>query len=452
MRYGAGILLAMIKVRLFALIALIVGALIGWFVWSTEQAGDTSFPFKFGLDLSGGAQLVYQADVSRIDPLNVEQSMEALRDTIERRVNLFGVAEPLVQTERASSIAGDGGYRLVVELPGVSDTQAAINALGNTPVLEFRMQKVNSAPDAVSTDNSIDTLFEGATITGEHLERATLQFGQTQQGSLANEPFVVLTFNEEGAELFKAMTAQNVGRIFGIFLDGVPISTPVIREVIPGGEAVISGGFTPTQARELVQNLNFGALPVPIELVSSTTVGASLGADTLQKGVRAGMYGFAAVILFMVLWYRVPGVIAALALVLYVLLVLALFKLIPVTLTAAGIAGLILSVGMAVDANVLVFERIKEELALGKRTNDAVHDGFARAWPAIRDGHGTSFLSAVILFWFGTSLIQGFALVFGIGVLASLISAVSVSRTLLLALGDYESSRITRALFGSGIL
>ncbi len=443
----------MLKIRLTALLVLCVGFSIGWFVYSTQTAGSASaFPFKLGLDLSGGAQLVYEADVSRLDPLDIENSMDALRDTIERRVNLFGVAEPLVQTERASSLAG-GGYRLVVELPGVTDTQAAIDALGSTPVLEFRMQKNN--PQTTDAEGNpitdIDAFFEGATITGKHLERATLQFGQAQQGTLANEPMVVLTFNDEGAELFKNMTTQNVGRIFGIFLDGAPISTPVIREAIPSGEAVISGGFTPTQARELVQSLNFGALPVPIALVSSSTVGASLGADTLTKGLWAGLYGFMAVILFMSIWYRVPGIVAAIALIFYVLIILALFKLIPVTLTAAGIAAFILSVGMAVDANVLVFERTKEELALGKRTHDAVRDGFARAWPAVRDGHGTSFLSAVILFWFGTSLIQGFALVFGIGVLASLISAVSVSRTLLLALGDYSSSRTTRILFGNGI-
>lgn len=442
----------MLKIRLSALAILVFGALVGWFIYSTEVAGNVSaYPFRLGLDLSGGAHLVYEADVSRLAPEDIESSMEALRDTIERRVNLFGVAEPLVQTERASTLVGNGAYRLVVELPGVTDTQAAIDALGATPVLEFRMQKTSPSvrSGAEGQEVSVDDLFDVATITGEHLQRATLQFGQSQQGTLANEPMVVLTFNSEGAELFKKMTSDNVGKVFGIFLDGQPISTPVIREEIPGGEAVISGGFTPAQARELVQNLNFGALPLPIALVSSTTVGASLGSDTLQKGLNAGMYGFLAVLLFMIVWYRLPGVIAALALCVYVLVVLALFKLIPVTLTAAGIAGFILSVGMAVDANVLVFERIKEELALGKRTHDAIRDGFDRAWPAIRDGQGTSFLSAVILFWFGTSLIQGFALVFGIGVIASVFSAITVSRTLLLALGDYGTSRVVSVLFGS---
>lgn len=443
----------MLKIRLYALAVLLLGGLVGWFVYTTHVAGAvSSFPFKLGLDLSGGSQLVYEADVSRLASEDIENSMQALRDTIERRVNLFGVAEPLVQTERASTLVGNGAYRLVVELPGVTDTQAAIDALGATPVLEFRMQKDNPETTVDADGNAVvdvNNLFDVATITGEHLERATLQFGQSQQGTLANEPMVVLTFNKEGAELFKNMTTQNVGKVFGIFLDGQPISTPVIREAIPGGEAVISGGFTPAEARELVQNLNFGALPVPIALASSSTVGASLGTDTLYKGITAGMYGFMAVMLFMVVYYRLPGLIAAIALVLYVLIILALFKLIPVTLTAAGIAGFILSVGMAVDANVLVFERIKEELALGKRTHDAVHDGFARAWPAIRDGHGTSFLSAAILFWFGTSLIQGFALVFGIGVLTSLLTAVTVSRTLLLAVGDYGASRAVALLFGS---
>jgi protein-export membrane protein SecD len=245
--------------------------------------------------------------------------------------------------------------------------------------------------------------------------------------------------------LFEDITRENVGEQLAIFLDGEVISSPSINEVITGGDAVISGNFTPETARDLVQNLNFGALPVPITLASTQTIGASLGAEILDKGIYAGVIGLSIVIVFMLLWYRLPGAIAGIALLVYLASMLALFKLIPVTLTAAGLAGLILSLGMAVDANVLVFERMKEEYRDGKTSREAAREGFSRAWNAIRDGNITSILSAVILFWFGTSIVKGFALVFGLGVLISMITAISVTRTLLLALPDMSK------LYGSGV-
>ncbi|MSU74046.1 protein translocase subunit SecD, partial [Candidatus Kaiserbacteria bacterium] len=220
---------------------------------------------------------------------------------------------------------------------------------------------------------------------------------------------------------------------------------------IPDGTAVISGGFTPTEAKELARNLNYGALPVPIELISTQTVSGTLGEKAVQDGIMAGLWGVGAVMLFMVLWYRLPGLLAAIALTLYIVAILALFKFIPVTLTAAGIAAFILSVGMAVDANVLIFERMKEELRSGKSSEDAVQDGFGRAWPSIRDSNISSMITAVILFWFGTSLIKGFALVFGLGVLVSMLTAISISRTFLLALGVSAKNGFVRFLFGSGI-
>jgi len=437
----------MLKVRLFALVILLVGVAVGWFVYSGQMNG--SRPFKLGLDLSGGTQLVYRANLSAIAASEVPDSMEALRDTIERRVNLFGVSEPIVQTQRGGTLAGETEERLIVELPGITDTERAIALIGETPVLEFRMLKGDSIPGDIST-STINQYFEPAAITGKHLQSAQLQFNQSVVGT-PNEPIVVLKFNPEGARIFADLTAKNVGRFFGMFLDGVPISIPVINETIPSGEAVISGYFTPETARELARNLNLGALPVPIELISTQTVAGTLGEEAVQRGISASVWGFAAVALFMVIWYRLPGVIAVVALLLYLLLNLWIFQLIPVTLTAAGIAGLILSIGMAVDANILIFERMKEELRGGKRADEAIRDGFSRAWLSIRDSNISSLITAVILFWFGTSLIKGFALVFFIGVLVSMITAITVSRTLLLALGIKAERGPARFLFGSGV-
>ena len=431
--------------RLTALLILVIGAGIGWYVYSSEVSG--ARPFKLGLDLSGGTQLVYRANLDAIKSTDVADSMSALRETIERRVNLFGVSEPIVQTERAGTLAGAPEERLIVELPGVTDTQKAIALIGQTPVLEFRMLKKDADVSNVAS-STINELFEPAAITGKDLKSAELQF-QGGAGSL-NEPVVVLHFNSEGAQIFADLTKNNVGRTFGMFLDGTPISTPVIREAIPDGTAVISGNFTPEGAKELARTLNYGALPVPIELISTQTVSGTLGDEAVHDGIMAGLWGVCAVVLFMLLWYRLPGLLAAAALMLYIVAILALFKFIPVTLTAAGIAAFILSVGMAVDANVLIFERMKEELRSGKSSADAIRDGFARAWPSIRDSNISSMITAVILFWFGTSLIKGFALVFGLGVLVSMLTAISVSRTFLLALGINAKTGFARFLFGSG--
>lgn len=430
----------MVQTRLVALGILIAGAFLGWFVYSSEVSG--SRPFHLGLDLSGGTHLVYEADTSNLTAGSVGESMEALRDTIERRVNLFGVAEPIVQVERSGALTGDAQERLIVELPGITDTQQAIELIGETPVLEFRL--LNEEASSTSTP-----VFTPTELTGRYLERASLEFG-TGQGGLTNEPIVALHFDSEGAQLFEEITTENVGRVLGIFLDGQPISLPVINEPIAGGQAVISGGFSPDQGRELARNLNFGALPVPIELLSTQTIGSTLGGEAVAHGVTAALWGFAAVALFMILWYRLPGFVAVVSLLAYIALMLALFKVVPVTLTAAGIAGFILSIGLAVDANVLIFERMKEEFDSGKSTAEGIRDGFARAWLPIRDGNLTSFITAVILFWLGTSLVEGFALVFGIGVLVSMITAVAVSRTLLLALGSDRRSGAMRFLFGNG--
>ena len=433
--------------RAIALLILVAASAVGYFVYHTQVT--SSWPFKLGLDLSGGTQLVYRADLADIQASDTADSMAALRDTIERRVNLFGVAEPIVQTEHASALSGTSEERLIVELPGITDTQKAIELIGQTPVLEFRMLKEGADVPSDLSDESINAAFEPAAITGKDLKSAQLQFqGQT---AALTEPVVVLKFDSEGSALFAKLTRENVGRYFGIFLDGVPISVPVIQESIPDGTAVISGHFTAEAAKELARNLNYGALPVPITLISTQTVAGTLGAEAVQSGMYAGILGVIIVALFMALWYRVPGVLATIALAVYIVAMLALFKLIPVTLTAAGIAAFILSIGMAVDANILIFERTKEELRAGKDIGEAVQEGFHRAWPSIRDSNISSMITAVILFWFGTSIVQGFALVFGLGVLVSMLTAISVSRTFLLSLGVARAGGFTRFLFGSGI-
>ena len=434
--------------RVAALFILLVGAGLGWWVMSNQTS--SSRPFKLGLDLSGGTQLVYRADLSSITTNDVSESIEAPRDTIERRVNLFGVGEPIVQTQTSGPLAAEREERLIIELPGVTDTNEAIRLIGQTPVLEFRLLKEGVEPpsEGLTPENTND-YFEPSAITGKDLASAQLQFNQSFAGG-PSEPVVVLKFNAEGSRAFAELTRDNVGRYFGIFLDGVAISIPIIRESIPDGTAVISGGFLPEEARELARNLNYGALPVPIELISTQTVSATLGEETVRDGLMAGLWGVGFVALFMVIWYRLPGLIAGVALAVYVVVMLALFQLIPVTLTAAGIAAFILSVGMAVDANVLIFERTREELLAGKNIDEAIREGFSRAWLSIRDSNISSMITAVILFWFGTSLIKGFALVFGLGVLVSMLTAITVSRTLLMSVGLHARDGFTRFVFGSG--
>jgi len=429
---------------LFSIVILILAGLLGWFLWNTEQVG-TKYPLKLGLDLAGGTELIYRADTSGVQG-DKQGALDSLRDIIDRRVNLFGVAEPLVQLERSSAVAGAQEDRLLVELPGVTDVKAAVDAIGKTPVLEFKLK--SPVPLMI---NGTTTQYLPTGLTGGFVKSSELQFSSgTSGGSAANEPVVVLHFNDEGAKLFEKITSENVGHQLAIFLDGQPISEPVINEAIAGGTATISGRFTPVEARELVRNLNFGALPVPITLVSSDSVGPTLGAEAFHAGLIASIVGFALVSLFMILWYRLPGIIAVIALIIYLLVTITIIKVLPITLTASGIAGFILSIGLAVDANVLIFERMKEELRSGKGAQEAAKIGFHRAWPAIRDGHLTMIISAVILFWIGTSLVKGFALVFGFGVITSLFSAVFVSRIFLQAILPVEGGRLWRFLCSSG--
>lgn len=426
---------------------LIAAAAVAFFVWRTSGT-DSRFDFKLGLDLSGGTHLVYSTDTSKLAAAQIDDSLQTLREVIERRVNSFGVSEPLVQVEQGGAL-GTGAHRLIVELPGITDVDEAVRLIGQTPLLEFKLVK-----EGASTTDAYGTVNQGAFVdtglTGKYLQSAALQFGNGGVTVVA-QPVVQVNFNVEGARLFSKITSENVGKPLAIFLDGALVSAPNINEKIDGGSAIISGNFTAEEARTLVRNLNLGALPVPITLSSTQTIGATLGDEALQAGLRAGLLGLLVLCVFIIAWYRLPGLVAVVALVIYTILMLALFKLIPVVLTAAGIAGFILSIGLAVDANVLIAERLKEELAAGKKAEDAIREGFARAWLAIRDSNIAHIIAAVILFWFGTALIKGFALVFGLGVIVSMLSAITISRTFLLALGLSEKSRFGHFLMRSGL-
>lgn len=555
-------------------------------------------PFRLGLDLQGGAQLVYQADVSQIPDIDKDDLLDGVRDVIEKRVNAFGVSEPVIQVNKTV----DGDYRIIVELAGVKSVEEAIKEIGETPKLEFKEQdlslanvsednlnlmqeyndslktkikelhdkvlsgedfisvaKTNNTPtsldssgemgvendgdlgwitlennpdifqfikdlsiggisDIIETDTNY-TIFKveekrspesgilltetnedayeyktrriilekmteedlmnftdnwkNTELTGKNLKKAVLQFNSND-----NSPEVSLEFDEEGAELFGDITERNIGKPVAIYLDDYPISVPTVNERIPDGKAVISGGFSIAEAKELVQRLKAGALPVPIKLINQKTVGASLGQQSIMDSLKAGIIGLILVALFMIIFYRLPGVFSVFSLIIYGLTVLVIFKslsilisliialffialifmtfeelkildlsmiilfsvigiilfvygLNSVTLTLAGIAGLILSIGMAVDANVLIFERVKEELRLGRTLKDSIDEGIRRAWSSIRDGNISTLLICLVLMSFGTGALKGFGTTLFIGVSVSMFSAVVITRNFL---------------------
>ncbi|HEV7424611.1 MAG TPA: protein translocase subunit SecD, partial [Candidatus Paceibacterota bacterium] len=377
------------KKIVLALIILILGTGVAFFVFKTEpklnknfeaqKAFFKKFPFRLGLDLSGGSHLIYKADVSLVPAAQVADSMDALRDVIERRVNLFGVSEPVVQVQGGGFISG-GEHQLIVDLPGITDVKKAVEMIGQTPLLEFKVEAPKGTPQTATVDKTgkvtldMNSQYVSTELTGRYLQRATLEFDQNTR-----EPKVSLQFDDTGTKLFAKITKDNIGKTVAIYLDGAPISTPTVREEIPNGQAVISGTFTPNEAKLLVGRLNSGALPVPISLLSTQTIGATLGENAIKAGVKATIIGFLLVALFLILWYRLPGLLAVISLCIFVAIILALFKLLPVTLTAAGIAGFIISIGVAVDANVLIFERVKEELRSGRTITEAVKLGFSRA-------------------------------------------------------------------------
>lgn len=393
-------------------------------------------PFKLGLDLQGGTHLVYQADLKEIEDKEKDQAMEGLRDVIERRVNFFGVREPQVQVE---------GERLVVELAGVIDPDQAIKEIGKTPFLEFKEEKENVKEIAEKNEKAIkenklselEDPYQSTSLTGRFLKKAEVIFDQTTY-----QPFVSLDFNDEGAKLFEEITSRNIGKTIAIFIDNALVSAPVVQEKIAGGKARITGSFTPKEAQVLARNLNAGALPVPIGLLSQQSVGPTLGKVSLERSLQAGLIGFLAVIIFMIFFYRLPGALASLALFVYVILVLAVFKLASVTLTLAGIAGFILSIGMAVDANILIFSRMREELKQGKSYEDSIRDGFKRAWSSIRDSNLNTLIVSLIFFAFGTSFVKGFAFTLILGVLLSMFSAIFITNNLLEMVGSRVKEKL----------
>jgi len=499
-------------------------------VWPSAPGWFGKFKVHLGLDLQGGTHLVYQADVSAMEGDEKRDGVEALRDVIERRVNAYGVSEPVVQT----NFSGDN-YRIIVELAGVKDANEAIAIIDKTPHLEFKLQGEPVIEEVVEGEEEIDEIkvqaqeilaralagedfstlateysedpgsamnggdlgfvvrdvfvpefdeaifdqlqsdeiaseliesqfgyhiikkidqrlndqgevevhsahilfqkanadlanivWEESGLSGRDVAKAQLSFQQNTQA-----PIVLLSFNDKGKDLFGQITTENVGKPIAIFLDGELISSPVVNEPIKDGQAQISGSFTIPEAKELVKNLNLGALPVPIELIGQTTIGASLGEESVNKSLLAGLIGLAAAALFMLVFYRLPGLLSVIALAIYTVLALAIFEIIPITMTLAGVAGFILSIGMAVDANILIFERTKEELRKGKSLNTAIENGFIRAWASIRDSNISSIITCIILAWFGTSIIKGFAITLAIGILVSMFSAITLTRTFL---------------------
>ncbi|MCX6785621.1 MAG: protein translocase subunit SecD [Candidatus Komeilibacteria bacterium] len=499
----------------------------------------SSFFNKFkphlGLDLQGGAHLVYQANMQSIASADQASALEGVREVIDKRVNAFGVSEPLVQTS--------GNNRLIVELPGIQDVNDAIKKIGETPLLEFKeqgeqtaqalapqekadAQKYNQeqlakAKEVIAklalgqdfaalakeysadpsnkdeggelgfvskgqlvpefekaifndlkvgqiTPTPIKTSFgyhiiqkeevkgsgDGEQVRSRHILLATkdevnqpastepnwintqlsgknLTSAKVQFEPNSGQPTVALEFDSTGKDLFAAITKRNLQKQVGIFLDGSPISLPTVQEEITGGKAIISGKFNIVEAKLLAQRLNAGALPVPIELVSQQTVGPILGKLSLQKSIVAGIIGFLLIVIFMLFNYRIMGLVAIVALSIYSLISLAIFEMWPITLTLSGVAGFILSIGMAVDANVLIFERTKEELRIGKPLGTAIEEGFARAWLSVRDSNISSLITCAILAWFGSSIIKGFAITLFIGILVSMFSAITISRTFL---------------------
>jgi preprotein translocase subunit SecD len=398
--------------------------------------------FVLGLDLAGGSALTYQIHTEELPKgADVNDTVNRLRDLIELRVNPNGISESTVVTNYSEL---SKTWNLVVELPGVTDLEKAKAIIKATPVLDFRTLKKGQT--AGTSTFAFAQSFEQTQLTGRYLDNATVVF------DASNRPQVSLTFNTEGTKLFAQITKAHLGEQVAIFLDGVAISAPVVQSEITGGQAVISGNFSPDEAKTLALRLKNGALPVSLTEESSSLISPTLGTSAVASGVKAGLIGFLLVVMFMVLWYRLPGVMASFALVAYSVIMLAIFKnpLIPVTLTSAGIAGFIISLGLAVDANVLTFERMKEEIRNGKGLIDAVELGFARAWTSIRDSHTAAIIVSVILFSMGTAVVKGFAFTFFLGAVVSLFSAQMITRVFMRAIANTSKSRLMKFLFSSG--
>jgi protein-export SecD/SecF family membrane protein len=374
--------------------------------------GKVNRPWRLGLDLVGGSYLVYEIDMKSVSVGDRDSVVNGLQKVMESRINAFGVSEPQVYSAKE----GDS-YRLIVELAGIKDVKEAVQQIGRTALLNFREVK----QDASGTPEFIPTQ-----LTGRYLQSAKV--GQDPNSNL---PLIEIQFNDEGAKLFEDITGKNIQHPLAIFIDEDLISAPVVQDKISGGKATITGRFTIDEVTRNVNLFNAGALPAPINLVSQQTVSATLGANSLLSAVYAGLVGTLAVILFMLIYYQFFGIFSSIALIIYTALTLAIFKLFGITMTLSGIAGFILSIGMAVDANILIFERTKEELKRGLVRVSAIEEGFRRAWTSIRDSNISTIITALILYYYTSSFVRGFALTLLIGVLVSMFSAITVTRTLL---------------------
>jgi preprotein translocase subunit SecD len=383
---------------------------------------------RLGLDLQGGIHLVYQADFSEVEPGTEAEAIDGAIAVIEKRINVLGVTEPLIQKQ--------GSDRIVVELPGVSEVEKATSLIGETALLEFREQHVDE-------NGNVTWVPAAATIDGEEKVLTSAYFKENTYVTTDNLGRVILVFewNEEGSEISAQVTERLIGQPMAIYLSGEPLLGDNGQPIAPIVQSQITDrgqieGLSLNEATQLSQLLNAGRIPVPLNPIYQQTVSPILGADFVDMSVKAGLIGIILVMVFMIVYYRLPGALASLALIFYGSVVLAIFKLWPVTLTLAGIGGFVLSIGMAVDANVLIFERMKEEFATGRTLGAAIEAGFNRAWTAIRDGNVTTAIVCVILIWLGSSIVEsapvtGFAVTLLIGVLVSMFSAIIVTRTLL---------------------
>lgn len=397
-----------------------------FFIGSFHLQRDLSI--RRGLDLAGGTSITLQADMKGIPQNQRASALESAKNIIERRINFFGVSEPVVQTAQVNQ-----EYRVIVEMPGVTDVDEAVRLVGTTAKLSFWEEGASGSAKVASSSAlpvGISQLIgkdaRQTDLTGGDLQQTTVTFDRN-----TGKPQVQLAFTADGARKFAEITRRNVGKILPIVLDDRVVEAPRVNEAITGGSAVITGEFTPQQAKALSIQLNAGALPVSLFVLEQRAVGATLGNTSLRKSLVAGIIGFIVIVVFMVILYGRLGVVASIALSFYTLIVLAIFRLIPVTLTLAGIAGLILSIGIAVDANILIFERMREEMRKGRAKNVALALGFSRAWPSIRDSNVASLITSSILYYFGTGVVRGFALTLAIGVLVSLFSAITLTKTFL---------------------
>lgn len=400
----------------FILITIIFVTVLAALFVSPKPVGDKLLPWRLGLDLIGGSSVVYEVDLTGIPQGEHDEAVAGLKEVIERRVNLYGVAEPKVAVAKK----GDT-YQLLVDLAGVKDIQGAIDQIGATPLLDFR--------EVVEKDGQVD--YQPTELTGRYLTEAVLAFDNL------NRPIVNFQFNEQGTELFRQITARNVGKALAIFVDDSLLQAPIVQQEINGPAQITFGSETSQaqvleEARILVERFNAGALSAPIRQIHQRTISPTAAEDALRSILIAGLIGTLLVILFMISYYRRMGIFAAVALVIYTVLALAVFKIIPnFTMTLAGIAGFVLSIGMAVDANILIFERTKEELKKGLSRMAAIEEGFRRAWPSIRDSNVSTILTAIILWFLTSSFVKGFALTLGLGVMVSMFSAIFVTRTML---------------------